>query len=189
MADESASQEWEEFVEGTVALEDVDQEDGGETGSSFEALAGRIARSGRPDFRFSLLTGVGLLLVAAALAALLPSANVAEGSFWRVGRDLVEQLLVVGNSLAIPLGLAALIFLAVALAVAVSGSDLGRPVVVAQPFIGGAGVLCTGAIWAGFLALALVNLAILLLIIIAYIVAAIIVLAMFFGVLIGMLNQ
>lgn len=189
MAGEAPSEEWEDFVEGVVALDEVQPQGDDQSGSPFEALAGRIAESARLDLRFSFLTGVGLLLVAAGLAALLPSANTASDTFWRIGRDLAGQLLAVGNALAIPLGLAALVFLVIALAAALRDSQLGRSVLVVQPFIGGAAVISAGAIWAAFLALALVNLAVLVLIIVAYVVGAIIVLAIFFGVLIGMLNQ
>lgn len=190
MADASPSKEWEEFVEGSVALEALEREaEEAGTESPFESLAGRIARSVGLDLRFSFLTGVGLMLVAAALAALLPSASTASGGFWRVGPDLVRQLLTVGNALAVPLGLAAVVVcLATALGAALGGSQFGRSLLVIQPFIGGAGVLGAGAIWGAFLALALVNFAVLLLIIVLYILVAIILMSIFFGVVIGMLN-
>lgn len=187
MAGPAPSDEYAEFVEGIVELEDV-QRQRDQSHSAFEGLLGRLTGSGRVDVRFSLLTGAGMLLLAAALVALLPSQQAASDSFWRVGRHLCAQLLSVGNSLALPLALGAVILMGLALVATARDGQFRRGVLVAQPIVGGAGVVGAGALWGTFLALAFVNFVVLLLIIVAYVVATILVLWFCLGLLMGMMN-
>lgn len=177
--------EYRDFVDGLVPFEEVQRQ--GETRSPFEDLAARVALAG-VDLRFSFLTGAGLLIAAAALAALLPSEDTTKDGFWRLGRQLVSELLQVGNGLALPFALGALTLLVIAALAAPRNGEFARAVLVAQPFIGGAGVVGVGAMWAGFLALALVNLLVLLLIIVAYVVGTTLLLAFFVSLVFGMVG-
>ncbi len=183
MADHEPSDEYREFVESLVPLDEAQGQRDERSRSPFEALAGRIAGTSGLEFGFSFVSGAGLLLIAATLAALMPSR--VEGSFWRVGRDVIGDMLAVGNGAALPLAIGGLALLALAGLASLRGGPIGRSLLIAQPFIGGAGVASMGALWTGFLALAVLNFIVLLLIIVAYIVIGAIVI----GALIGLVTQ
>lgn len=178
---------YQRFVGGLVQL-DAAQQQRDDAQSPFASLADRIAGHGG-GWQFSSFVGGGMLAGAALLAAVLPSTGAASNSFWRVGRSTVVDVLAVGNAVVVPLALAALALLVLsAAAVPQSGQAANRYLAI-QPFIGSAGLLGVTATWAGFLALALANLAVLMLIILAYVVATIFFTALVIGFLIGLLNQ
>jgi hypothetical protein len=186
MADEGPSDEYREFVEALIPLDEL-QRRGAEARSPFDALRDRIAGRSEIGFNLSFFTGAGLLLLAAGLAAAMPSH--VEGDFWRVGRDTVAELLAVGNGAAWPIFLGAVALVALGGLAALPNDELARGVLVAQPLIGGAGVAGVAILWAGFLAFVALNVLVLLLIIVAYVVATIVLCAMVIGIVIGMLSQ
>lgn len=187
MADEEHSDEYRALVEGLVPLDEAQSQQDDRASNSFEGLFERITGRSAVGFHVSFLTGAGLLLIAAALAALMPGR--VDGDFWRVGRDTAADLLAAGNGAALPLMIAALALVALAGLAAVRGGDFGRGVVLAQPFIGGAGVAGVSLLWAGFLAFALLNFVVLLLIVTFYIVATMVIVALFIGMLTGLARR
>jgi len=184
---EHPSEEWREFVDGSVPLDEAQRKGADPPRSPFEALADRVTGAAGPSFHFSILTGAGLLLVAAGLAALMPAS--VGGSFWRVGREEVAGLLIAGNGASLPLALGALALVLLAGLAATTGGQVARGLLITQPFIGGAGLVGVGALWAGVLAFAVLNTAVFLLIIVIYIVTAIVIVAAFIGVLIGLVTE
>lgn len=178
--------EFREFVEGLVPLDEAQRQRDGAR-SPFETITERISGRSGVGFHGSFFTGGGLLLVAAALAALMPAR--AEGGFWRVGRGTVADLLAVGNGAAVPLLAGAIALVALAGVAALRGGGFARGLVVVQPFIGGVGVAGVGLLWVGVLAFVLLNLIVLLLIIVANIVGAILIVAVFIGMLVGLFSQ
>ena len=185
MSEPQPSDEYRQFIDGLVPLGEA-QTRGQD--SPFESLLSRLTRrtQGAAGWPASLYGG-GLLLAAAALGALMPFS--ATGSFWRIGRDSMEQMLAAGNGAALPLALAGVGLLLIGALATLWRGPLSEPVLIAQPFIGGAGIAGIGVLWIGLLAFAVVNLIVLLLIIVAYVVAAILIVAVLIGMLLGLADQ
>jgi hypothetical protein len=178
---------YQEFVGDLVSLDEAQRQREGEA-SSFASLVDRLAGSGG-DWHISSFAGAGLLAGAAVVAAALPSPSIADDSFWRVGPRAVVDVLTVGNVLAVPLALAALVLLALCIGALLHRGDAANRYLAVQPFVGGAGLLGVLLAWAAFLALVIANLVVLVLIIIAYVVATIFITALVIGFFIGLVSQ
>lgn len=180
------SDEFASFVGGLVPLDEVQR---GDAGPRFEDLMGRLTNVGGDGTALPGMIGGALLMVAAGLAAVMPAASTIEGShFWRVAKKLGAEVAGAGNTASTPMLVGALLFLVAGLAAAyLARSDVGLPTVLAA--VGAVALGLVILLWLALAALLLVNLVVLGLIVVAYIVGAVVALAIFFGMLAGLVNS
>lgn len=181
-----SSEEFKAFVGELVPLTEAQSSAG--SGAPFADLAGRIAR-GRGDWSGSptFLYGGGMMTGAAVLAALLPGQP--TGSFWRVGRHTLANLLNVGNTITLPLLLLGVVSVLVAWIAVANRSEVAWQVVTAEFYVGMTALAVVGLLWVALLAFAALNFLILLLIGVAIIIGTVFAVAIGLGMLAGLADS
>ena len=184
-----AQAEFEEFVEGTVLVEELTPQPSSAGGGFAAAARGLSTTPSAGAFQWSVLLGAALMLGAATLLAILPGEATTSGDFWRIGANAGAELLRFGNGLAVFLLFGTVLLVVASCVALVDRGPISMVVLTAQPFLGAGSLAVAVLTWVLYVALLLANLAVLALIIVAYAIAAVFGLFLVFGFLIGMLDQ